>query len=220
MSAFFLEEAHPRYDAFTNYCKSCLLFAFPKMLQCHPQHFREAVCKDYRKEAMTESHVGLKGRQAEEWEIRIPLVCWYLNPPHVWVPRLCCWALFHTILKKNKSASVDCPWMPWSPCVQNSNPFYFLRILLFEDDLLRTDERWWIFFLWHMDGFSLNFSSLWQGSLYFSHPCCPHSSTISPALCGQLCGTNLKRDSWDWCWVRKHLIFVQLKSKWAAISHG
>lgn len=160
MSAFFLEEAHPRYDAFTNYCKSCLLFAFPKMLQCHPQHFREAVCKDYKKEAMTESHVGLKGRQAEEWEIRIPLVCWYLNPPHVWVPRLCCWALFHTILKKNKSASVDCPWMPWSPCVQNSNPFYFLRILLFEDDLLRTDERWWIFFLWHMDGFSFNFSSL------------------------------------------------------------
>lgn len=102
MSAFFLEEAHPRYDAFTNYCKSCLLFAFPKMLQCHPQHFREAVCKDYRKEAMTESHVGLKGRQAEEWEIRIPLVCWYLNPPHVWVPQLCCWALFHTILKKIK----------------------------------------------------------------------------------------------------------------------
>lgn len=60
-AAFFLEEAHPRYDAFTNFCISYLLFAFPKMLHCHPQHFREEVCKDCRKEAMTESHTGLKG---------------------------------------------------------------------------------------------------------------------------------------------------------------
>lgn len=179
------------------------------------------VCKDYRKEAMTGSHTGLKGGQAAEWEIRNPLVCWYLNPRHVWVLLLCCWSLFHTILKKKKkSVSVDCQWMPCSLRVQNNNPFYFLRILLFEDDLLRTDERWCIFFLWHMDGFSLNFSCLQHGSVYFSHPCCPPSSTISPVLCGQLHGVNLKRDSWDWCWVRKHLIFMQLKSKWAAISHG
>jgi len=66
---------------------------------------------------VTESHIGLKGGQAADREIRIPLVCRYLNLP----PAL------------GASAVLLIDYV-------NNNPFHFSRILLFEDDLLGIDH--------------------------------------------------------------------------------
>lgn len=124
-SGFFLEVAYPRYEAFMNYCTPHLLFV------CISQD-APVSSSAFQRRCMLRLQIRNRDRKSY-W-------------PEGW-----------TSSREENQNPFGLQVSKSSPCMGapavllidyvNNNPFYFPRILLFEDDLLRIDERSWFFFL-------------------------------------------------------------------------